>query len=86
MNQKELLHAKNTQELKEIDQKNSSTYSIMEDFHNIILSEDYSDDYIQKMLNTPKLLDKLTTLWIDDDRVLELQKMILLAFLKSSNK
>ena len=85
-NNKDLLDEKNSQELKKIKEKNSNIYSIMEDFYNIIMLEDYSDEYIQKMLNTPSLLNKLTTLWIDDDRFLNLQKAILQEFLKSSNK
>ena len=79
---KKLLNKKTGQELKEMKQKNSSTYSIMEDFYNIILLEDYSDDYIQKMISTPNLLGELTNLWQDDDRVLELQEKILKEFLE----
>jgi len=82
MNNKDLLDMKNEQELKEVREKRSSTYSIMEDFYNIILLKDYDEVDVQKMLNTKNLLVKLADLWIDDERVLALQEKILQEFLQ----
>jgi len=63
--------------------KSEAILSIMEDFYHIILGGNFSDETVQKMLGTHNLLQELTDLWRDNDRVMQLQEKMLQEFLNS---
>jgi hypothetical protein len=80
--QKELLDIKNKQELDAMKTRgqNGVVQSVMEDYYNIILFGEYSDEDVGIMLKTRGLLEKLAVLWQGDERVMELQKILLMEF------
>ena len=79
MKNKDLLNSKNEQELERMKSKgNLGIYlSLMADFSGIIACEDFSEKDIHKMLGKKNMLEELAILWQDDERVLELQKILL---------
>lgn len=83
MNTKERLKNKIEIELENKEERRNfiSIYSIMEDYYNIILLEDYSAEDLEIMFKADNLLEELAILWLDDERVIELQEKILAEYL-----
>ena len=83
MNTKEKLKNKIEIELENKEERKNFNYiySIMEDYYNIIILNKYSVADLEKMFQIENLLEELAILWLDDDRVMELQEKILAEYL-----